>query len=428
MMDKLIDSPWFLRITALALTLLIFFTVKSETTSENNTTTTSDRQAEVIHDVPVEVQYDNENLIVSGVPKTVDVSIRGPLAVVIRTKSFKDYHVYLDLSKATIGQHKVKLKYKGFSDKLNVQILPATADITVEEKVTRTFKVDPDFNESQLSPNYFIKAIAATPNVVTVTGAKDVVDSIAYVKAMLSGESGITESFTNDAPVKVLDRDMNKLDVLISPATVPVKVDIGEYNKEVPISLNAQGSPKDNMKVKSLKAETSHVTLFGPKSELDKIRSLPVDVDVSNLDKSDDVTVNLSKPKGVTRLSTNQFKVHVTLEESTIPTNKQEDKEIQKNKETSNTTSTTIENVKVSIRNLDTDHYSIDDSDQYVSVKVTGDEQKIANMNASDLQLYVDASDVVEGANTLEVQGDGPSGITWEATPSSIKLNINQLS
>ena len=52
-MDKLIDSPWFVRITALALTLLIFFTVKSETSTENNTTTTSDRQSEIIHDVPV---------------------------------------------------------------------------------------------------------------------------------------------------------------------------------------------------------------------------------------------------------------------------------------------------------------------------------------------------------------------------------------
>ncbi len=426
-MDKLIDSPWFLRITALALTLLIFFTVKSET-SENNTTTTSDRQAEVIHDIPVEVHYDNENLIVSGVPKTVDVSIRGPLAVVLRTKAFKDYHVYLDLSKATIGQHKVKFEYKGFSDKLKVQILPAIADISIEEKVTRAFKVDPDFNESQLSPNYFLKAIAATPNEVTVTGSKNVVDSIAYVKAMLSGESGVTESFTRDAPVKVLDRDMNKLDVLISPATVPVKVDIGEYNKEVPISLNAQGSPKDNLNVKSLKAETSHVTLFGPKSELDKISSLPVDVDVSNLKKSDDVIVNLSKPSGVTRLSTNQFKVHVTLEESTIPTNKQEDKGNQKNKETSSITSTTIENIKVSIRNLDTDHYTIDDPNHYVSLTITGDEQKIANMNASDFQLYVDASDVVEGTNTLEVQGDSPSDITWKAMPSSIKLNISQIS
>ena len=430
MMDKLVDSPWFLRITALALALLMFFTVRSETSPDNNTMTTSDRQAEVIHNVPVKVLYDNKNLIVSGVPQTVDVSIKGPLAVVIQTKAIKDYEVYLDLSKATIGKHKVKFKYKGFSDKLHIQIEPSTIDVSIEEKVTRTFKVDPDFNESQLAPNYFVKAMTANPNEVTVTGAKSVVDSIAYVKAMLSGESGVTESFNKEAPVKVLDRDMNKLDITINPSTVQVKVDIGEYNKEVPISLNVKGNPKDNLKVKSLKAETSHITLFGPKDELERISSLPVDVDVSKLKKSDDITVNLSKPNGVTKLSTNQLKVHVTLDKSLSGNQNVYDETTNNQETTSATTSTTnIDNVKVSVKNLDKEQFAIDnETNYYVSVFVTGDEQEIANITASDIQLYVDAKDVKEGTNTLKILGSSPSGTTWKATPSSIKLKISQLS
>ncbi|WP_102693585.1 CdaR family protein [Rummeliibacillus pycnus] len=430
-MDKLIDSPWFLRITALALTLLMFFTVRSETSTDKNTTTTSDRQAEVIHDVPVKVLYDDKNLIVTGVPQTVDVSVKGPLALVLQTKAFKDYQVYLDLSKETIGKHKVKFKYKGFSDKLQIQIEPSTIDVSIEEKVTRTFKVDPDFNESQLAPNYFVKTMTANPDEVTVTGAKSVVDSIAYVKAMLSGESGVTESFTKEAPVKVLDRDMNKLDITISPSTVPVKVDIGEYNKEVPISLNVKGNPKDDLNVKSLKADTSHITLFGPKSELDKINTLPVDVDVSKLKKSDDVTVNLTKPTGVTKLSTNQIKVHVTLDNSLGGSKNVFDETTNNQKEnTSKTTSTVIiDNVKVSVKNLDKEQYTIDnETTNYVSVFVTGDEQEIANITASDIHLYVDANDVREGTNTLDILGSSPSGTTWKANPSSIKLKISQLS
>jgi len=429
-MDKLIDSPWFLRITALALTLLMFFTVRSETNTDKNTTTTSDRQAEVIHDVPVKVLYDDKNLIVTGVPQTVDVSVKGPLALVLQTKAFKDYQVYLDLSKATIGKHKVKFKYKGFSDKLQIQIEPSSIDVTIEEKVTRIFRVDPDFNQSQLAPNYFVKAMLANPAEVTVTGAKSVVDSIAYVKAMLSGESGVTESFSKEAPVKVLDRDMNKLDVTISPSTVPVKVDIGEYNKEVPISLNVKGNPKDNLKVKSLKANTSHITLFGPKSELDKINALPVDVDVSKLKKSDYVTVNLTKPTGVTKLSTNQIKVHVTLDSSSSGSKNVFDETTNNQETTSTTTSTVIvDNVKVSVKNLDKEQYAIDnETTNNVSVYVTGDEQEIANITASDIHLYVDAKDVEEGTNTLQILGSSPSGTTWKANPSSIKLKISQLS
>ncbi|WP_312755441.1 CdaR family protein [Rummeliibacillus suwonensis] len=427
-MDKLIESPWFLRITALALTLLIFFTVKSETSTENNTKTTYDSQAEVIHDVPVKVLYDNENLIVSGVPETVDVAIKGPYALVIQKKALKDFQIYLDLSKATIGQHKVKFKYKGFSDKLDVQIEPSAVNVSIEEKVTRTFKVDPDFNESQLAPNYFVKAMYANPNEVTVTGAKSVVDSIAYVKAMLSGQLSATESFTKEAIVKVLDRDMNKLDVSVNPANVQVKVDIGEYNKEVPISLNVKGSPKNNLKVKTLSAETSHITLFGSKKDLEKINTFPVDVDVSKLEKSGNVTVNLSKPTGVTKLSVNQLKVHVSLDES-ITTDEQEDDSATKQEETSNTSTTTFENVRVKIRNLDTKQYTIEENaDHFVSVVITGDEQKLSKLKASDIQLYVAANDVKEGVNTLPIIGSSPSGTSWKATPSTIKLKVKQLS
>ncbi len=427
-MDKLIDSPWFVRITALALTLLIFFTVKSETSTENNTTTTSDRQSEIIHDVPVKVLYDNENLIVSGVPQTVDVSIEGPYALVFQKKTIKDYQVYLDLSKATIGKHKVKFKYKGFSDKLKVRVEPATVNVSIEEKVTRTFKVEPDFNESQLASNYFVKSMYANPNEVTVTGAKSVVDRIVYIKAMLSGQFSATESFTKEAEVKVLDRDMNKLDVIVEPATVPVKVDIGEYNKEVPISLNVKGSPKSGSKVKSLNTDTNYITLFGSKKDLEKITTFPVAVDVTKLKKSGDVIVNLPKPTGVTKLSVNQLKVHVSLDES-ITTDQQKGENTIEQDETSNTSIKTLENVKVQIRNLDTKQYTIDENaDHYVSVVITGDQQKLSNVKKSDIQLYVDADNVTEGVNTLKIVGSSPSGTTWKATPSTIKLKVKQLS
>lgn len=427
-MDKLIDSPWFVRITALALTLLIFFTVKSETSTDNNTTTTSDRQSEIIHDVPVKVLYDNENLIVSGVPQTVDVSIEGPYALVLSKKAIKDYQVYLDLSKATIGKHKVKFKYKGFSDKLKVQVEPATVNVSIEEKVTRTFKVDPDFNESQLTANYFIKSMYANPNEVTVTGAKSVIDSIVYVKAMLSGQFSATESFTKEAEIRVLDRDMNKLDVTVKPATVPVKIDIGEYNKEVPISLNVKGSLKNNSTVKSLNTDIKYITLFGSKRDIEKINTFPVDVDVTKLKKSGDVIVNLIKPTGVTKLSVNQLKVHVSLDES-ITTDQQKNENTIEQDETSNTSTRTLENVKVKIINLDTKQYTIDENaDHYVSVVITGDQQKLSNVKKSDIQLYVDADNVAEGVNTLKIAGSSPSGITWKATPSTIKLKVKQLS
>ena len=80
-MDKMMDSPWVLRLTSLALAILLFFSVRSEINS--NERLTVNMQEDVIRDVPVEVYYDTDNLIVTGIPAVVDVRIKGPSHVVL---------------------------------------------------------------------------------------------------------------------------------------------------------------------------------------------------------------------------------------------------------------------------------------------------------------------------------------------------------
>ena len=87
-MDKMMDSPWVLRIIALFLAFC-FFSVRTELSPLNKAT--SNEQTDVIRDVPVDVYYDNENLIVTGLPETVDVTIEGPMALVLKAKGAKDF-------------------------------------------------------------------------------------------------------------------------------------------------------------------------------------------------------------------------------------------------------------------------------------------------------------------------------------------------
>ncbi len=121
-MDKLFDSPWVLRITALVLAILIFFYVKS-LLSEGFTPTTNNH-VDVLTDVPLEAYYDSDNLIVSGLPETVDVTIEGPMQIVLNTKLKKDFKLFVDLNSLLIGEHRVKIQSEAFSDKLTVKINP----------------------------------------------------------------------------------------------------------------------------------------------------------------------------------------------------------------------------------------------------------------------------------------------------------------
>ena len=99
---------------------------------------------DIIRDVPVEVYYDNENLVVTGVPETVNMTIEGPINIVQTTKLLKDFTLFVDLRDLTMGKHHVEIQHENISEKLQVRIDPATIDVVIEEKITETFRVDPN--------------------------------------------------------------------------------------------------------------------------------------------------------------------------------------------------------------------------------------------------------------------------------------------
>ena len=280
-MDKFMDRPWFLRFTALFLAIVLFFIVQSDEGIEKANAVGD--QVDIIHDVPVDVYYDNENLVVTGVPATVNVTIEGPINLVQTTKLLKDFSLIVDLRTLTMGKHTVQIKHENISEKLQVRIDPASIDVVIEEQITETFQVEPEFNKQQLATDFNLVSMEVIPSTIAVTGAKSIIESISFVKATVSGEEGINKSFEQDAKVRVLDKDLNKLDVSIVPETVTVKVEVVENNIEVPIVLNAKGTPPDGVTIDSLSSETEKITLFGPSAVLNEIKEFGIDVDVSKI-------------------------------------------------------------------------------------------------------------------------------------------------
>ena len=312
-MDKLFESVWTLRVTALILAILFFFYVKSEidTTGKDNDDSTNN--IAILTDVPLEAYYDTENLIVTGLPKTVDVTIEGSKQFVLQAKLKKDYKVFVDLSSMLLGEHKVAIQHENFSDKLDVSIDPEFVDIVIEEKVTKEFRVDPEFNTSLIADGYELVNMIAEPRTVFVTGAKSTIDNISYVKATVNAESGTNESFQQEAAVKVLDSNLNKLDVSIEPATVNVSVNVREYSREIPVAIKETGTPKDGIKINSIVPQLKTIEIFGPKSIIDQITQLEVKFDVSKINDTGLYDVSFEKPTGVTRISSKETKVQVNV-------------------------------------------------------------------------------------------------------------------
>src|SRR5690606_37894822 len=220
------------------------------------------------------------------------------------------------LNSLLIGQHRVTIQTENFSDKLDVTVEPKTVDMVIEEKVTQQFKVEPEINNRLFAEGYILQSMTVEPSSVIVTGAKSVIESISYVKATVSTSEGINESFTREAAVKVLDSNLNKLDVIVEPQTVKVSVEVVEYSKSIPIKMKRTGRLPNGVSINRLDINLDSVKVYGPKSIIDSLEELIVEIDLSKVEASGEFEVNLNLPKGATRLGTE--KVIVTADVTRI--------------------------------------------------------------------------------------------------------------
>lgn len=300
-MDKLFDSPWVLRITALALSVLLFFYVQSLITDKNQSNTTT--QADILTNVPLEVYYDDDNLIVSGLPETVDVKIEGPMQVVLQTKILKDYKVFVDLNSLFIGEHSVTIQTENFSEKLNVSVDPGTLKILIEELVTQEFKVEPEINSRQIAEDFVLDGTTASPSRVLISGAKSIIDSINYVKASVKMDDSIRESFEQESNVIVLNKDLSKLDVSIDPQKVKVRVNVKAYTKEIPLQLETIGELNENITLNSLTLAQEKITVTGAKSIVDALTDIKVQINLEELQTSGSYEGIIGLAEGIKAMS-----------------------------------------------------------------------------------------------------------------------------
>lgn len=323
-MDKLFDSNWALRITALIIALALFFYVQSELDTSRDNTSSDD--VAVLTDVPLEVYYDDENLIVTGLPETVNVTISGPTTIVLKTELSKDFKVFVDLHELLIGEHRVEVQHENFSEKLEVNLDPQWVNISIEERVTQEFKVDPEMNNRLLADGYEVVTKTSNPATVEVTGARSVIQSISYVKATVTGESGIKESFEQEANVKVLNADLNRLDVVVQPEIVKVKVEIREYSKELPIRFVQKGIAAEGIKIIDLRPLEATVKVFGKKSAVDELSEIVLEFDVAQVNDSGEFEGKLIVPDGL-RAESKTVKVKADVQKEEPPSTELEGEE-----------------------------------------------------------------------------------------------------
>lgn len=323
MIEKIYNSPWFLRIVALGFSLLLFGYVNFEKNGLVNTndavSSLNPRGSEVISNVPVYVDVDHDKYYVSGIPQTVSIKLEGLKSIISQTVTSQNFKVVAkNLTKLGVGEHTIQLTPEGFSDKLGVSVTPSEAKIKIENKKVKTFDVNVEFNDALLARGYEAGTPVLDKNTVEISGAESEVDKIATVKAVVSVENGVKKDIKTKVTVQVEDADGNSLDVLVNPAEVNVTIPVIAANKDLPISLNQTGTPEDGKTYRlSLKGDITTINVAGKSSDLDEFTNFVVNVDVTGITQTTTREIALSLPSGISSVSPQTVQVVITVSNTT---------------------------------------------------------------------------------------------------------------
>ncbi|MEB6227523.1 CdaR family protein [Mammaliicoccus sciuri] len=294
----MLESKWGLRFVALILALLMFLSVNNVFGSlfSENALKSSDH---VIEDVPVDTIYNTKELYLSGAPKTVDVKVSGPQSTILQAEKLLNFKVELDLKNKSVGQYKENFKIKGLSDELKATVVPKSANVTLQDKVSKKYPIEAEINQNRIASGYELVGETVNPSQVTITGGQEELNKIAYVKATLDETKQLTDDTTEKAVISVLDSNLNKLDVQIRPDTVNVNIKVARSSKTVTLNPVKKGSVSKNINIDDITLDKSEVKIYGSRNVLDGIGSIDVPVDVSNVDGNTTKKVDLSLPDGV---------------------------------------------------------------------------------------------------------------------------------
>lgn len=440
MMDRILNNKWSIRIIALLLAAILFTSVNANNNNATTFSTTSSSDTEVIENVPVKVYYDKTNLYISGVPETVTVTLSGPRSIVQSAKAQQDFTVYADLKNASIGTQEVKLKVKDASDRLKVKINPATVNVNVQEKVTKKFSVDVELSKSVVADGYQAGTPIIDPQKVSITGAKDTIEQIAYVKATLENDGKHKSEFTDKATVSVFDSNLNKLDVDVSPQEVEVTVPVEKVGKSVPIKIKQEGTPESDIEISSMTPDKVEVVVVGDDTVLDKIKEIEIPIDVTKI-KADTVKeVTVPVPTGAKSVQPTTIEVKIKTVKKSEATNKTTtSKEENTTSPDENTTddseekdtkiSKSFPNMQVYMSGLKNtfDSQMVTPANGKVSVTITGEKKIVDDIAVKDLSVIANLSKSKAGDYSVPLELTGlPDNVAYVINPTKADFIITE--
>lgn len=404
MKEKLLKN-WGLKIMAVLISFLIWFLVANiEDYSISKTITGI--PVMILNEEAITSQ-DMVYEIVQG--RTVDIKVEGRRSVVEKL-TIEDFTASADLSELSITnsvQITVDAANSAIRREINISVVDSMMKVAIEERGEQKLPVSV-VTMGETQEGYAVVSAAATPNMVTVTGAASKVKDIKTVRVEVDVE-GLNTSISTRGELILLDADGEQIEsdkINKNLSTVSVRVVI-QKTKEVPIQIVPAGQVAEGFSIAgAIEYQPTTVLIAGEEEVLRSVREISIeDIDIAGLNSDFETTVDINNylPDGVVIADrTQDIAVKINIEKL-------------------------VEKTLV-IKPEDIEFTGMDDSFQYEVVPgeeqfeltITGLKRDLDSLTIQDLKPSINVSDYVsEGTYNVRVELQELENIQYDATIST---------
>lgn len=394
-------------ILSLCIAIIVFFIV------DNRSTTLLETNAKVLYNQPVVATYNDEEYVIEGIPKTVDITMIGTKANLYLAKQLPTQSVTIDLSDLKAGVHQVELKYKQSITSVEYKLDPSTITVVVSPKQSLTKSLTEEIvNLDDLDSKLSIESVELSKDEVIVKGTENQIQEVSTIKALLNvndlTEPKVGANKLKDVPIVAYDKDGKIVDIELVPNKVDATINIESPSKEVPLEIEPTGLENIvfGKAIASITPSVNKVTIYGNNETLDSINKITVNIDVEDLKDNKTFTKTIKKPKGIRAISTKTVTVDVNLGDES---------------------STEILGVKLSYKNLSSKYVVqvTQDSTTEIPVILKGVDSVISDITSTDIEAYVNLKGLEAGEHEVDVTVNGNDNrVIYKPKIKSVKILI----
>lgn len=301
-MKKFFNSQFWLVIVSIFLSVLLFLaaTTSNYTHVGSQVSGATETYTHTLTNVPIDIKYDSDKYFISGYSYETEVYLTSINRVKLDseinndTRSFK---VVADLTGLGEGTQTVPLKVTNLPSGVTATASPNNISVTIGKKKTKTFNVQGKVDVSQLAPGFELKKVSTDVSEVEVTSDESIIDQIDHVVANLPENEVLNGNYSGRVALQAVSADGTILASAINPSKARLEVSVKKLTKTVPVRVKLTGKMNDKVSDISYNLNQDQVTISGSQAALDAVNEVIATVDVSNITKDTNLSVNLAADK-----------------------------------------------------------------------------------------------------------------------------------